>query len=268
VPPEPDHQQVLQVHRFAMEPIDRPASHTGHALCWILDGAGSFELGHRTRIRARSFVIVPAGVPHRMVSTQARLECWGVGFCATCWELPDHDGLMLPFRGVRLGAPPVVEPAPERVPWIDQLFEELGHEVRQPGPGSATRQRALLVLLLTELRRASRVPDMPGATRVSRALDWIWEHALEPISLRHVAQAVHCSPGHLAKRVKAETGATVGDWIRSTRVAAADAWLLHSDASLDEIASRVGWSDTTHFIRQFRKVHGQTPAAWRRAMRA
>jgi AraC-like DNA-binding protein len=33
---------------------------------------------------------------------------------------------------------------------------------------------------------------------------------------------------------------------------------------VDIIAERVGYADVTHFIRLFRRVHGVTPAAWRR----
>ena len=40
---------------------------------------------------------------------------------------------------------------------------------------------------------------------------------------------------------------------------------LQADRSLVAIAERIGWQDKTHFIRQFRKEYGQTPAAWRRA---
>ena len=41
--------------------------------------------------------------------------------------------------------------------------------------------------------------------------------------------------------------------------------LRGTDASMEVIAREVGYADVTHFIRQFRKVHGQTPAQWRRA---
>ena len=43
--------------------------------------------------------------------------------------------------------------------------------------------------------------------------------------------------------------------------------LTHTDLGLEAIADRVGWSDATHLIRHFKKYHGETPAAWRRAMR-
>lgn len=68
--------------------------------------------------------------------------------------------------------------------------------------------------------------------------------------------------------MKQATGHTVGAWLTATRVAEAASRLAHTDESLDEIAERVGWRDKTHFIRQFKKAHGMTPAAWRRLQRA
>ena len=63
------------------------------------------------------------------------------------------------------------------------------------------------------------------------------------------------------------TDPKVGEWLSAIRVSSAANWLLHSDASLEEIAERVGWADRTHFTRQFRKAYGTTPAAWRAQMR-
>ncbi|TDJ63944.1 MAG: AraC family transcriptional regulator [Proteobacteria bacterium] len=44
--------------------------------------------------------------------------------------------------------------------------------------------------------------------------------------------------------------------------------LAHTEDSIDEITHHVGWQDQTHFVRQFRKTYGPTPAAWRRQHRA
>ncbi|WP_404824395.1 helix-turn-helix domain-containing protein [Pseudomonas benzenivorans] len=42
---------------------------------------------------------------------------------------------------------------------------------------------------------------------------------------------------------------------------------MHSNASVARVAELVGWQDTTHFIRQFRKRFGMPPGAWRRQQR-
>jgi len=115
--------------------------------------------------------------------------------------------------------------------------------------------------------RADSITYAAGSL-VADALEFIQKHCLSAMSLKDVAANVHRTPAHVATTVKKVTGYSVGEWIRSGRVAEAAARLVHTDDSLDEIASHVGWQDKTHFIRQFRKSHGTTPAAWRRQHRA
>ncbi|WP_075335998.1 helix-turn-helix domain-containing protein [Archangium gephyra] len=64
-----------------------------------------------------------------------------------------------------------------------------------------------------------------------------------------------------------ETGLTVGDWLREHRMSEARRCLLETGASIESIASQVGYTDVTHFIRTFRRVHGMTPRAWREQRR-
>ena len=78
---------------------------------------------------------------------------------------------------------------------------------------------------------------------------------------------MHRTPAHVTSTVKQATGYSVGEWITSARVAEAASRLAHTDDPLDAVAEHVGWRDKTHFIRQFRKVQGETPAAWRKRMR-
>lgn len=245
-----------------------PRHHTGDVLTYLVAGRADLRIGHPLAVEVGSFVILPAGVPHS-AGPQEAFEAWGVLFCCTCVGLTPTSPLMEPFRRVRQGAAPVVPVVTERRPGVVALFERLHEESLRTAPEAAEVADALLRVLLGELLRAAPSADSPAHpdTLAGRAVAHIQTHALGPLSLKDVAEAVHVTPTHLATVVRQETGHTVGDWIRSVRVAAASRWLLHSDASLDDIASRVGWNDTTHFIRQFKRVQGTTPAAWRRAVR-
>ena len=246
----------------------RETSHTEHVLIFVVDGWIEMHSGAPVRAEAGSFMLVPAGVPHRGLGN--RSECWYVSFCASCLRLDEAQPLMTPFRRVRAGAVPVVSVTVRRRARVLRLFRDLKEEDERNVPEAQDLTRSLLLLLLGEIRRAAPEPDapqLPAGSLVAEALEYIQVHAFEPISLRDVAASVCRTPAHVAATVKDATGYAVGDWLRAARVAEAAAWLAHCDASLDEIAARVGWQDKTHFIRQFKKVYGQTPAAWRRAQR-
>jgi AraC family transcriptional activator of pobA len=151
-----------------------------------------------------------------------------------------------------------------------QLYRDLAEEGQCGAAESPDLTRALLLLLLGEVERAMPGADRPAApgTLVSKALEFIQSRCLEPISLRDVAAAVYRTPAHVTATVKKETGYSVGQWISASRVAEAVARLAHTGDPLDAIAEHVGWKDKTHFIRQFRKAYGVTPAAWRRQHRS
>ena len=167
------------------------------------------------------------------------------------------------------GTLPVLDVSDDRQPRVLTLYAELQDALAHADAATHEVTRSLVVLLLAEARRA-----MPGdasgsamTSLVGDALAFIQRHGLEPISLRDVAKAVHRTPSHVANVVKQETGFSVGEWITAGRVAEAAARLAHTDDSLEEVATRVGWTDKTHLTRQFKAAYGVTPAAFRRVRR-
>ncbi len=244
-------------------------SHTEHVLSYLERGTLQIQHGGPVRVEAGSITLVPAGVPHSLLGGRD-VSVWMVSFCAGCLSLDEHQALMDPFHHARLGALPVVPIPPGRRERLLRRFEDLREELQSADPTSRELARCLLLLLLGEVRRAPGSQDLApvAASLVGDALAFIQRHCFEPISLRDVAKAVHRSPAHVATQVKRATGYTVGEWITSGRVAEAAARLVHTDARIAEIAEQVGWQDPTHFIRQFKRRFGATPAAWRRTQRA
>jgi len=249
------------VERFSPHPM---TSHTEHGLTYLVEGWMQLEHGGTVEARPGTFTVVPAGVPHRPLAGRD-MHYWMLGFCATCLTLDEGQALMSPFRRVRQGALPVLTVPKGRRRHVVRLYRELAAEQRRGVPETPELVRSLVLLLLGEVRRALPGDPSPVAsgTLVSDALETIQRRCLEPISLADVAAAVHRSPAHVASVVKKATGYSVGDWIRAGRVAEAAARLSHTDEPLQVIAERVGWRDKTHFIRQFRKAYGVTPAVWR-----
>lgn len=244
-------------------------SHTEHALTYLVAGSIRMEHGQVVTAQSGTLTVIPAGIPHRSLGGDG-LEYWMVGFCSSCMRLDESQRLMSSFRRVRHGALPVVPVPKSRRSQVVRLYRELQRECTHDTPESPLLRRSLLLLLLGELLRgmpASGAEVLEGSL-VSSALEFIQQHCLQSISLRDVAAAVHRSTAHVAASVKKSTGYSVGEWITAGRVSEAAARLSHTDDPVDQIAASVGWRDQTHFIRQFRKAYGSTPAAWRRDRRA
>ena len=258
----------LQVERFRIEQLaaDRETHHAEYVLSFIVEGQLRMRHGEALQVEAGSVVIVPAGVPHQLLSGHG-LDIWWLGFCPGCLGLHENQQQMAPFRQVRLGAAPAMGVAPARQTLLAQYFAELQRLSASSGAGADALCKSLLSLILAEVGNAMAPTSPTRDTLVGNVLDYIQRHCCRPLSLAEVAAAVHKSPAYVTHRVKLATGASVGEWITSNRLHQACTRLLHSNASVAQVAELVGWQDTTHFIRQFRKRFGMTPGAWRRQQR-
>ena len=80
-----------------------------------------------------------------------------------------------------------------------------------------------------------------------------------------MAVAVELSNRQLQRRFKAEKGCCPLPYLRHLRLEKAVELLCTTQESVRAIASRVGLSDFSHFVRDFRAVYGVSPAAFRQA---
>jgi AraC-like DNA-binding protein len=89
----------------------------------------------------------------------------------------------------------------------------------------------------------------------------------ERLSLKDVAAAVNISPGHLTTVVRRKTGRTVQEWIVERRMGEARRLLVETDLGVEQVCQRIGYNEPSYFVRSFKRAHGTTPLAWRRAGR-
>lgn len=100
--------------------------------------------------------------------------------------------------------------------------------------------------------------------RLRRVIDYLDARLPERVDLAELAALAGLSPSHFSRAFKASTGMAPYQWQLDARIRRAQAKLLDTDASLDEVAVATGFADAVHFGRTFRKLTGAAPAAWRR----
>lgn len=130
---------------------------------------------------------------------------------------------------------------------------------------------AYLALMLIDAARVA-LPGLEGAAQRETPLlratfDAIESDFHEALSLEGVAERIGVSPSHLARVVRRTTGRSVNEWIAERRMVEARRRLLLTDEKVEAIARKAGFRDPSWFRRRFRSVHGDSPAAWRRAHR-
>lgn len=85
-------------------------------------------------------------------------------------------------------------------------------------------------------------------------------HLGDVITLDALAATVNLSPYHFARAFRATTGMTPHAFVTEHRLMMARDRLLRGHASVPGIALSVGFSNTSHFRRLFRRRYGLTPA--------
>lgn len=99
---------------------------------------------------------------------------------------------------------------------------------------------------------------------VREAIAFIERHYGENISVPQIAQQVAVNPVYLNKLFKLATGKTISEYLNYYRIEMGKELLLREDATVNAVASGLGYNDVRSFIRFFKKFTGVTPKDFRR----
>jgi AraC family transcriptional regulator len=100
---------------------------------------------------------------------------------------------------------------------------------------------------------------------LERARELLHERCLVPPSAAEIAAEVGVHPSHLARRFRAQYGASLGGYARGLRLEWAAGQLARGNVPLVCLAIEAGFVDQSHFTHAFKQQFGLTPARYRRA---
>jgi len=97
-----------------------------------------------------------------------------------------------------------------------------------------------------------------------RVLDHIEAGLAKPIRNRELAALVGFSEFHFNVAFRNSLGVPPHEFLIRRRIERAQQLMLSTGLPLCDIASECGLADQAHLSRQFRRIVGETPAAWRK----
>lgn len=154
------------------------------------------------------------------------------------------------------------------------LLESVIHEVQLKGPAFQLVVKNQLHLFFTLLARSFPPQQVEGRQQSERysvnrerfkpLLEYLDSHYDEKISIEFAAKFVNLNPYHFCKTFKKLTGRTFIDYVNLCRVNEAERLLLETDATVTEIAGKVGCDNPNYFTKLYKQYKGITPSAARK----
>ena len=98
--------------------------------------------------------------------------------------------------------------------------------------------------------------------QIRDVLNYIGEHAQEIDCVKSIAKHFYISPQYLSSSFKKQVGININEYLRIKKIALAK-YLLENKKNIAEIAYECGFSDSSHFIKIFKRYVGMTPKQYR-----
>lgn len=95
---------------------------------------------------------------------------------------------------------------------------------------------------------------------------YIQEHSAEPLSLEVLGRQFHMSPKYFSAYFQKHFFRSFTGYLTAVRLEHARRLLQETDADIELVAQRAGFSASSYFIRIFRQSFGMTPGQYRRGL--
>lgn len=127
----------------------------------------------------------------------------------------------------------------------------------------------LLLAMLLELSSILGNSTLHGAHshKLAELRKELYKCPGEKWSIALAAERLRISSAHFQELYKKAFGVTFGSDVIRSRIESATELLLYSEMSVTEIGYACGYENPVHFSRQFSKMKGISPAAWRKKNR-
>ncbi len=149
------------------------------------------------------------------------------------------------------------------------LFENINliyTEWQQGGILERLHAKAIFYRIVYELLRQLYNQDdqLEKTDLVSQVMDYIQKKYNQPLTLESLARDLKYNAQYLSRTFKHKMGQSPITYLLQVRMEKAQNLLLHTNATVREIAEHVGYLDEFYFNRMFKQYTGVTPGSFKR----
>jgi AraC-like DNA-binding protein len=234
---------------------ERPSGIDETIVIVCVSGIGWVEVnGERTRVSPSTAVVLDRRVPHAYGASDG--SPWTIWWC----HLRGTDAAELVGAiGVTPTRPTLTLRSADRVTAL--LDEIVGSLEKDTSPARLLSTAGMAWRLMTQLAVDRKLPEQ--GEPIERAMRYLAERVDGNIQVPELAALVGVSPSHLSTLFRQATGGGVLAHHTALKMALARRLLDTTSLGIAEVGREVGYPDQFYFSRQFRRVHGQSPSAYR-----
>lgn len=149
-------------------------------------------------------------------------------------------------------------------PLLNGIEEELKFQNRNFRLNAKSLLIQFLILIERHIHESTGISAGGNQQNISRIFDYIENHYTEKITLEKLASLTGNSPAYLGKQFKQLTGIPISEYLGRHRIEKARCELENTTDTIAEIADRLGFFDSSYFIKSFQAFVGLTPAQYRK----
>ena len=121
-----------------------------------------------------------------------------------------------------------------------------------------------LAVMLAEYILFSDLLKLQHDRNVETATEYIRCHLAEELTVQTICHNTNISKSVLYKSFQKYLNCTISEFINAERIKKAKELILSESLSMEEVALRVGFSDSSYFCKTFKKLTGKTPLQYKK----
>jgi len=103
--------------------------------------------------------------------------------------------------------------------------------------------------------------------KIRQARQFLVENLTDPPTITRLSRLVAINENKLKKGFREIYGKSIYNYLLSHRIEKSIGLMEDDQLSLDEIAGEIGYGDSAHFSRAFKKVKGMPPGQYRKSLK-
>jgi len=219
---------------------------------YLVQGASQYTInGEIADLEQGCLLALPRGTIRRGITFPNQLmHCFSVDFTLINTK---NQETVLPF-------PLVSKPGCDED--IIRLFHDLSLTWQYKQPGYTIKARGLFLQILHRFLELIIYKNDAGITdpRVVKSIRYLSAHFSEHITVKMAAGMVDLNPAYFGLLFKQQTGTSFNRYLIQTRIRNAEGMLASGEYKVGDIAETCGFTDTSHFYKQFKMIKGFPPS--------